>query len=257
MKPSHDDTILRRTLQEIYDDYPQSGQDGWEQEVMRKISVTSVPHKETPARKRTAIGWWVSVAAVAAVGVLLLTVTFWPQSDTEMEQLPVVAQTDMKKKAPTLPIEEERVRTERETPVEISEPREIPKETEQTTSVPSKHKVAAPKQEKQETAEVAQETQPEALPPYERPRIQRGLRSTQRQLRIVTEEALRNINDFSLAAYDRLSGIEVGQPQPEEITVAPTEPTVVRVSQRMSATAISALSQDQQHRKLALVNISN
>lgn len=263
MKPSNEDKLLRRTLQDIYSDYPLPSQNDWEQEVMRKIGVMPVPHEEKKARRRTYIGWWAAASAVAAVGLLLLTVTFWPQPNTPAKRQHVVARTDTNKQSAASPIditsaphEEVCVTRPKNTSTQHSAPKGKPQVTVQTTPGSQRLAKVSPTQAQEANAESAQKTHTEALPPYERPLLQRPPHPTKKKPILVTEEALLRMNDFSLAAYDKLMGIEVGQPKPEKPFAPAAEPTLVRVSQRMAATPMTALSQDLQSKELAFSGTS-
>lgn len=251
MKTSNDDKLLHHTLQEMYSDYPLPSRSDWEQEVMQKINGTPAPQKVEKRRKRTYFGWWAAASAVAAVGLLLLTVTFWPQPNTASLQQQKLAQTDTNKQVTVAPIEKESIPTPSVTPIQRSEPKEKPQKAVQTASVSKRVAKTKPTQAQSANSESTQEMSAESLPPYERPRVLREPRPIRRRSLLVTEEALRNMNDFSLAAHDKLMGIEVGQPKPENPFVPATKPTIVRVSQSMAATPITALGQDLQGKELA------
>jgi len=258
MKPLHDEELLRRTLQEIYADYPQPSRNDWEREVMWKINIESAFLEEKKARKRTYIGWWATASAVAAVGLLLLAFTFWPQPNTPSKQQHVVAQTTANMQAEVSPIdttldaeEDEYKACPKETSAQQSVPKGKPKEAVRTVSRPQRLVNASPAQEQVPQAKSNQTTHTEELPPYERPRLPRNHRPAKKKPMLVTKEALLCMNDFSLAAYDRLMGLEEEQPKHEKPIDPATEPTDTSVLRRMAASPMTALGQDLQHKELA------
>jgi len=216
MNTTTDDSLLRRTLQEIYADYPQSSRNDWEREVMREIGVVAAPREEKQSGKRAYIGWWAGAAAVAAVGLLLLAVTFWPQSRPTAKPQPAVVQTSVKKQSLALPLEEKVTDIH---PVSTDQQSKLVASTEadaRTVSAPQRLAKVMSSSEPQVAPETVDKTETEALSPYERPRILREPRSAKRRLLIVTEEVPRQINGFSLEAYDRLIGMEVKTPKPDK-----------------------------------------
>lgn len=263
MKPSHDDTLLRRTLQEIYSAEPQSTKSDWEQMVMQEIDKMSAPEKKEKRRKGIYIGWLASAAVAAVVALFFMITTEGSLSDSSSLPQSELAQSDSGKQVSPTPIK--KVSAPTSYVAEVSQPasKATPQKDVQTASEVKSTKQTANVQkqtanvQKQLTqAESAQKVEAKAVSPYERGVIRKETRPTRNSPVKVDEEDLRRMNDFSLAAYDRLRGIEVGQPQPEEPAKPAAEPTVVRVARSMSATAITALSQDLQHRKLAFVDTS-
>lgn len=256
MKPSHDDTLLRCTLQEIYSAEPQSTKSDWEQIVMQEIDKMSAPEKKEKRWKGIYIGWLASAAVAAVVALFFMITTEGSLSDSSSLPQSELAQSDSGKQVSPTPIK--KVSAPTSYVAEVSQPasKATPQKDVQTASEVKSTKQTANVQKQLTQAESAHKVEAKAVSPYERSVIRKETRPTRNSHVKVNEEDLRRMNDFSLAAYDRLRGIEVGQPQPEEPAKPAAEPTVVRVARSMSATAITALSQDLQHRKLAFVDTS-
>lgn len=243
----HDDTLLRHTLQEIYSNSPQPSNGDWEQDLMRKIQ--SMPVTEEKSHTHVFHGWWIVASAVAAMALLVLTVTFWPMPEATTPQVETIKPTVAPPPAPT-PLTTKRENPPEPMPVAASKPEQTPPPARVTaTKRATRHaQASAPVQTQSAVSQLTEEKmEAETLPPYERPRRMVAPRQPARHLALVPAEDLRNMNDFSLAAYDRLMGIAEETSLPEQpVPTASSHNASVRVAQSMAATTSTALSQDLQ-----------